>query len=323
MSIDDFEDMKTDQAFTRKSLYSRANEMTYGGVLSFLRRKYTKNLEGVDIAVSGIPYDAATSFRPGARFGPKAIREASVQLAELLAFPDGIDPFKTLAVTDYGDCKLDYGFHGNIVSEIENHADTILDSGAEMLTFGGDHFVTYPLLRAHAKKYGPIALVHFDAHTDTWPDEDGRLDHGTMFSRAIKENLIDTEHSIQIGIRTHNSNTKGVKILDAPWVHENGINQVIKKIIETVKDRPAYLTFDIDGLDPAYAPGTGTPVAGGLTSAQALGIVRGLGDLKFIGADVVEVAPAYDHADITAIIAATIAHDYLVLRAKQKRSQDK
>jgi len=186
MSIDDFEDMKTDQAFTRKSLYSRANEMTYGGALSFLRRKYTKNLEGVDIAVSGIPYDAATSFRPGARFGPKAIREASVQLAELLAFPDGIDPFKTLAVTDYGDCELDYGFHGNIVSEIENHADTILDSGAEMLTFGGDHFVTYPLLRAHAKKHGPIALVHFDAHTDTWPDEDGRLDHGTMFSEPLK-----------------------------------------------------------------------------------------------------------------------------------------
>ena len=234
MSIDDFEDMKTDQAFTKKSLYGRANEMTYGGALSFLRRKYTKDLTGVDIAVSGIPYDAATSFRPGARFGPKAIREASVQLAELLAFPDGIDPFKTLAVTDYGDCELDYGFHGNIVSEIESHAKTILDSGAEMLTFGGDHFVTYPLLRAYAEKYGPIALVHFDAHTDTWPDEDGRLDHGTMFSRAIKENLIDTEHSIQIGIRTHNSNTKGVTILDAPWVHENGINKVINKIIDAL-----------------------------------------------------------------------------------------
>ena len=322
MSIDDFEDMKTDQAFTKKSLYGRANEMTYGGALSFLRRKYTKDLKGVDIAVSGIPYDAATSFRPGARFGPKAIREASVQLAELLAFPDGIDPFKMLAVSDYGDCELDYGFHGNIVSEIENHAKTILDAGVEMLTFGGDHFVTYPLLRAHAEKHGPIALVHFDAHTDTWPDEDGRLDHGTMFSRAIKENLIDTEHSIQIGIRTHNSNTKGVKILDAPWVHENGVKEVIAKIIETVKDRPAYLTFDIDGLDPAYAPGTGTPVAGGLTSAQALGIIRGLESINFIGADVVEVAPAYDHADITAIVAATIAHDYLVIRAKQKRNQE-
>jgi agmatinase len=187
-----------------------------------------------------------------------------------------------------------------------------------MLTFGGDHFITYPLLRAHAEKYGPIALVHFDAHTDTWPDEDGRLDHGTMFSRAIKENLIDTKHTIQVGIRTHNSNTKGVTILDAPWVHKNGVDKVIKKIIEVVKDRPAYLTFDIDGLDPAYAPGTGTPVAGGLTSAQALAIIRGLDGLNFIGADVVEVAPAYDHAEITAIVAATIAHDYLVIRAKQK-----
>ena len=316
--MSDFKDVTTDQAFTKNTLYGRDGEMTYGGALSFLRRKYTKNLEGVDIAVSGIPFDAATSFRPGARFGPKAIREASVQLAELLAYPDGIDPFKTLAVTDYGDCELDYGFHSNVVSQIEAHAKTILDSGTEMLTFGGDHFITYPLLRAHAEKFGPIALVHFDAHTDTWPDEDGRLDHGTMFSRAIKEDLIDTKHSIQIGIRTHNSNTKGVTILDAPWVHKNGVDKVIKKIIEVVKDRPAYLTFDIDGLDPAYAPGTGTPVAGGLTSAQALAIIRGLDGLNFIGADVVEVAPAYDHAEITAIAAATIAHDYLVIRAKQK-----
>ena len=237
-----------------------------------------------------------------------------------MAYPDGIDPFKTLAVIDYGDCELDYGFHSNVVSQIEAHAKTILDSGTEMLTFGGDHFITYPLLRAHAEKFGPIALVHFDAHTDTWPDEDGRLDHGTMFSRAIKEDLIDTKHSIQVGIRTHNSNTKGVTILDAPWVHKNGVDKVIKKIIEVVKDRPAYLTFDIDGLDPAYAPGTGTPVAGGLTSAQALAIIRGLDGLNFIGADVVEVAPAYDHSEITAIAAATIAHDYLVIRAKQKMS---
>jgi len=161
-------------------------------------------------------------------------------------------------------------------------------------------------------------LVSLEISSDTWPDKDGRLDHGTMFSRAIKENLIDTKHTIQVGIRTHNSNTKGVTILDAPWVHKNGVDKVIKKIIEVVKDRPAYLTFDIDGLDPAYAPGTGTPVAGGLTSAQALAIIRGLDGLNFIGADVVEVAPAYDHAEITAIAAATIAHDYLVIRAKQK-----
>ena len=228
--MSDFKEVTTDQAFTKNTLYGRDGEMTYGGALSFLRRKYTKSLEGVDIAVSGIPFDAATSFRPGARFGPKAIREASVQLAELLAYPDGIDPFKTLAVTDYGDCELDYGFHNNVVSQIEAHARTILDSGAEMLTFGGDHFITYPLLRAHAEKFGPIALVHFDAHTDTWPDEDGRLDHGTMFSRAIKEDLIDTRHSIQVGIRTHNSNTKGVTILDAPWVHKNGVDKVLSLI---------------------------------------------------------------------------------------------
>jgi agmatinase len=316
--MSDFEDVTTDQAFSKKGLYGRDGEMTYSGALSFLRRKYTKDLSGVDITISGIPFDAATSFRPGARFGPKAIREASVQLAELLAFPDGIDPFKNLAVIDYGDCSLDYGYPTEVVEQIQQHAKRILDSGSEMLTFGGDHFITYPLLRAHYEKHGPMALVHFDAHTDTWPDEDGRLDHGTMFTRALKEGLIDPNHSIQVGIRTHNNNTRGLTILDAPWVHENGIKAVVERILEIVGSHKAYLTFDIDCLDPAFAPGTGTPVAGGLSSAQALGILRGLGQLNFIGADVVEVAPAYDHADITAIVAATIAHDYLVLKAKQK-----
>ena len=315
--MSDFEDTTTDQAFKKEGIYGREGEMTYSGALSFLRRKYTKNLQGVDIAVSGIPFDAATSYRPGARFGPKAIREASVQLAELLAFPDGIEPFKALAVIDYGDCSLDYGTPTDAVEQIQNHAKIILDSGSEMLTFGGDHFVTYPLLRAHYEKHGPMALVHFDAHTDTWPDEDGRLDHGTMFTRAIKEGLIDPKHSIQIGIRTHNSNTRGITTLNAPWVHDNGTKAVTDKILEVVGKHKAYLTFDIDCLDPAFAPGTGTPVSGGLSSAQALAILRSLGGLNFIGADVVEVAPAYDHADITAIAAATIAHDYLVLRAKQ------
>ena len=308
----------SDQAFTKESLYGSELEMTYGGALSFLRRKYTKKLSGVDIVVSGIAFDGATSFRPGARFGPKAIREASVQLAELLAFPAGIDPFKHLAVIDYGDCELDYGFPADVVPKVESHADTILASGAEMLSFGGDHFITYPLLRSHAKKYGPLALVHFDAHTDTWPDEEGRLDHGTMFYRALKENIIDAKHSVQIGIRTYNSNTHGMTIIDAPWVHKHGSENVIDKILTTSKNKPVYLTFDIDCLDPAYAPGTGTPVVGGLTTAQVLAIIRGLGDLNFIGADVVEVAPVYDHAQITAIAAATIAYDYLVLRAQQK-----
>jgi agmatinase len=153
--------------FNKSSLYDCDEEMTYGGALSFMRHKYTKELKGVDIAVSSIPFNAATSFRPGVRFGPKAIREASVQLAELLAFPNGIDPFNTLAVIDYGDCPPDCGYPSEVVNQIEAHAKTILDSGNEMLTFGGDHFITYPLLRAHYEKHGPgpIALVHFDAHT--------------------------------------------------------------------------------------------------------------------------------------------------------------
>jgi len=207
------------------------------------------------------------------------------------------------------------------VAQIEQHALDILNTGTGMLTFGGDHFVTYPLLRAHAKLHGPLALVHFDAHTDTWDDEEGRLDHGTMFSRAVKEGLIDVEHSIQIGIRTHNDNTRGIEILDAPWIHEQRAQTVIDRVLQRVGDRSAYLTFDIDCLDPAFAPGTGTPVAGGLSSAQALAILRGLDSLNFIGADVVEVAPAYDHSQITAIAAATVAHDYLVMMAKKKSSR--
>lgn len=308
----------TDQAFRRTSSLGRESEMTYSGALSFMRRKYSRDLTGVDIAISGVPFDAATSFRPGARFGPAAVRAASTQLSELLAFPAGIDPFDKLAVIDYGDCTLDYGFPGNVVEQVEAHALEILASGAGMLTFGGDHFITYPLLKAHAMHHGPMALVHFDAHTDTWDDEDGRLDHGTMFTRALKEGLIDADSSVQIGIRTHNEDTRGVRVLDAPWVHENTAQTIIEQICETVGDTPAYLTFDIDCLDPAFAPGTGTPVVGGLSSAQALAILRGLGCLNFIGADVVEVAPAYDHADITAIAAATIAHDYLVLMAQKK-----
>jgi len=309
---------KGDQAFRKTDLYGRDYEMTYGGALSFLRRKYSRDLSGADVVVSGVPFDAATSNRPGARFGPSAIRAASVQLAELPAFPWGFDPFEYLAVIDYGDCFLDYGYPQEIVTKAEAHADRILASGASMLTFGGDHFITYPLLRAHAKRHGPLALIHFDAHPDTWPDDGERLDHGTMFNRAAREGLIDPARSVQIGIRTY-SEAQGFTVLNAPWVHEHGPYAALTEIVRVVGEHKAYLTFDIDCLDPAFAPGTGTPVAGGLSSAQALAILRGLGNLNIIGMDVVEVAPAYDHAEITAIAAATLAHDYLCLRALRKR----
>ena len=307
-----------DQAFLRTDPYGREQEMTYAGALSFMRRKYTRDLTGVDVAVTGIPFDCATTNRSGARLGPRAIRAASTHLAPLAGFPFGFDPFDTLAVIDYGDCFLDYGYPQHVVAGVEAHADEILSAGASMLTFGGDHFVTYPLLRAHQKIHGPMSLVHFDAHSDTWEDDGERLDHGSMFLRAAREGIVDPGRSVQVGIRTHNDETHGYNILTAPWVHRHGADATIAEIKRVVGDHKAYVTFDIDCLDPVFAPGTGTPVVGGLTTAQALEILRGLGDLDLVGMDIVEVAPAYDHAEVTALAAATLAHDYLCLLAAKK-----
>ena len=304
-----------DQAFRRENLRGRNPEMTFGGALSFLRRNYTKDLDGVDIAVTGIPFDMATSNRPGTRFGPRALRAGSVGLAELEAYPFGFDPFTYLSVADYGDCFIDYGYPQHAEAVIEQHADQILSSDTMMLSMGGDHYITYPLLKAHAKKYGPLSLIHFDAHCDTWDDDGQRMDHGSMFLRAIREELIDPTSSVQIGIRTHNSDTYGFTVLGAPWVHREGVPAVVDVIREVVADKNAYLTFDIDCLDPAYAPGTGTPVAGGLSSAQALEAIRSLAEFNIVGMDLVEVAPLYDVGEITAIAGATIIHDFICLQA--------
>lgn len=295
-------------------------DMTFAGELSFLRRKYTRDIAGADLVVTGIPFDMATTFRPGARLGPQAIRAASVQLAEIAhrAFPYDIDPFSTLAVADYGDCPIDSGYPDLAAAAIEAHAREIIASNARLLSFGGDHFVTYPLLRAHAEKYGPLSLIHFDAHVDTWPDDGERLDHGSMFLRALNEGIIVPEKSVQVGIRSFSDEDHGFHVLSAPWVHSHGAEAALQCIHEVVGQQPAYLTFDIDCLDPAFAPGTGTPVAGGLSSIEALSIVRGLTPVNIIGMDVVEVAPAYDHAEITAIAAATIAHDLICQEALRR-----
>ena len=305
-----------DQAFRRKGTKGRWHEMTYGGTLSFLRRNYSRDLNGVDVVVSGVPYDNAVTFRPGCRLGPQAIRAASVQLAELAAFPFGFDPFDTLSVIDWGDVHLDPHHPETVRPAIEAHADAILASGARMLTLGGDHSIAYPLLRAHARRHGPVALIQFDAHCDTWPDDGKAHDHGTMFLRAAREGVIDVARSTQVGLRTQNDSDHGFEILTSPWIHRNGIDAAIEIARERAGDAPVYLSFDVDGMDPAYAPGTGTPVAGGLASWQALEFVRGLAGLNLIGMDVVEVSPPYDHADITAIAAATVAHDWLCLLAK-------
>ncbi|TXH36783.1 MAG: agmatinase [Rhodospirillaceae bacterium] len=311
-----------DRAFTATDLTGTQIEPTFAGALSFLRRKYSRDLTGVDVAVTGFPLDTAVTNRPGTRFGPRAIRAASSHMAWTRPYGCAFDPLDKLAVVDYGDCRWDHGRPEEIPGAIEAHADEIVSKGVALLSLGGDHFISYPLLKAHVKKHGPLSLVHFDAHSDTWNDEggDGRVDHGTMFYHAAKDGLVDPKRSVQIGLRTHNDDTMGFNIFDAPWVHEHGVKAVIEETRRIVGDSKAYLTFDIDCLDPAFAPGTGTPVAGGLTSAQALAILRGFAGMNFVGMDIVEVAPAYDVAEITALAASHIAHEWLVLYAGRKQA---
>ena len=305
-----------DKAITRKSLYGTTPEPTYAGVTSFMRRKYTHDLQGVDVVVTGVPLDTATTNRPGARFGPRAIRAASTIMAWEKPYGMDFDPFDNLAVIDYGDCFFDFGHPQQVPEEIEAHAYDIISQGPGLLTLGGDHFIAFPLLKAHVRKHGgPLSLLHFDAHSDTWKDEDGRIDHGTMFYHAARAGLVDPATSVQVGLRTSNPDSLGFNVLDAPWVHEQGNAATIARSREIVGDNPVYLTFDIDCLDPSYAPGTGTPVCGGLTSHQAMEIVRGLKGINIIGMDIVEVAPAYDVGEITALAASHLAMEMLYLYA--------
>ena len=298
-----------DAAFTAPDLHTWSADATYAGALSFMRRKYTTDLAGVDAAIWGIPFDAAVSNRPGTRFGPQGIRRASAGMDNDPQYPFGSRIFDDLAVIDYGDCKFDYGYNDKVPEIIEAQAGHILnsDSAPYLLSLGGDHFVTYPLLKAHAAKHGPLSLVQFDAHQDTWDDDGKRVDHGTMITRAVKDGIIDPDTSIQIGIRTIAPETYGIEIIDALQAHEMSATEIAERIQARTQGKKVYLTFDIDCLDPAFAPGTGTPVSGGFSTAQALQILRKLNGLDIVGSDVVEVSPAYDHADITSIAGSTVA----------------
>ena len=308
-------DLRGESAFLAAGNREHRAEMTYGGALSFLRRRYTRDLTGVDVAVMGVPWDSAVTNRPGCRLGPRAIRAASTQLAELNAFPFGFNLMESLSAVDWGDCFLDPHHPETVAPAIEAEATAIIATGTRLLTLGGDHYITWPLLRAHAAKHGPLALIHVDAHGDLWPDDPGRIDHGTMMGRAIREGLVDPARSTQIGIRTFHDSAEGLEILTAPWVHRHGIAAATETAVTRAGDAPVYLSFDIDVLDPAFAPGTGTPVPGGLASWQALELIRGLKPLNLIGMDLVEVSPPFDHAEITALAAAHIAHDWLCLLA--------
>ena len=311
----------TDNAFLGASLYGQAMEPNYAGALSFLRRRYGRDLAGVDVAVWGVPLDSAVSNRPGARFGPRAIRAASAILDGDPVHPFAFDPFATLAAVDYGDCVWDYGRPETIAPEIERQAGAILQAGAHLVSLGGDHFVTYPLLKAHAARHGALALVQFDSHQDTWFDDGRRMDHATMMSRAVAEGLVRAERSIQIGVRAHAPSRHGIDVVFAEEVAGLGAEGTAARIRERVGDAKAYLSFDIDVLDPAFAPGTGTPVCGGLSTREALAVLRRILDLRFVGMDVVEVSPPYDHAEVTALAAATMAQYYLCGLAARRGAQ--
>ena len=276
--------------------------------------------DDVDVVVSGVPFDLKTTGRPGARFGPASIRQASANLAwELRRWPWDFSVFDVLGVVDCGDLCFNPIQSDEMATQLRQHAARILAADKTMLTFGGDHFIALALLQEHAKKHGPVALIHFDAHTDTEREQD-RFDHGTMFFHAVNEGIVATRRSVQIGIRSeYIREDHSFTVLDAAWVMDNSAGDIINAIRRVVGDHPAYLTFDIDCLDPAFAPGTGTPVVGGLSTDLALKIMRGLVGCNLIGMDIVEVSPPYDHGEITALAAATLALEFLYVLAANRK----
>ncbi|MBK0398633.1 agmatinase [Limibaculum sp. M0105] len=296
------------------------DEPFYSGALSFCRRRYARDLAGVDLAVMGVPFDTSVTGRSGCRFGPRAVRAASTNIAWSRAWPSAVDPFEQLAVVDWGDIWWDAGYPAEVPGRIEAAISHVIGQGPAALLIGGDHFTTYPSLRAHAAKHGaPLSLIHFDAHSDTWgSDESGRIDHGTMFRRAVEDGILDPATSIQVGLRTTNDEPMGFEIRDANWVLRRSPEEVAAEIRKVVGDRPCYLTFDIDYLDPAFAPGTGTPVCGGPSTWHAKETLRALGGIDLKGMDMVEVSPAYDHAEITALAGATLALEMICLYARTR-----
>ena len=296
----------------------------YTGAPTFLRLPQCDGvaMSDADALVLGAPFDLATTGRPGTRSGPLGIRNASAHLEwEEPRWPWDFRLADAIRVEDAGDVEVPTGDPAGFVRNLTQRAEEILRAGKTLVTLGGDHFVSLPLLRTHADVHGPLALVHFDAHTDTL-GKGGEFDHGTMYLRAQEEGLLRADHSIQIGIRTtYTVANHPFEVMDAAWVNENTAEACLKRIRDRVGDAPVYLTFDIDCLDPAFAPGTGTPVAGGLTSDRALKIVRGLAGLDIRGFDVVEVSPAFDHAELTCLAGATLALEFLHVLAAGRRSR--
>lgn len=293
----------------------------FANVFSYMGFPISRDLADTttDTVVMGIPYDLATSGRAGTRSGPMGIRQASANLKwEEKRWPWTFSVHDRLNPVDYGDVQFLFGDSEHMLKVVEQEAAAIVSAGKTLLSMGGDHFVTLPLLRAHAKTHGKMALIHFDAHTDTY-SEDERFSHGSMFYHAPREGLIDPARSIQVGIRTeYTVEDHDFEVINAAVANEQSVEATVAAIKARVGDSKAYLTFDIDALDPAYAPGTGTPVIGGLTSSRALQILEGIKDLNIVGFDLVEVSPAYDHAEVTALAGASLLLQFLYMHASGK-----
>jgi agmatinase len=291
----------------------------FAGPATFARLPRIDEVSDVDVAVVGVPFDSGVSYRPGARFGPAHVRASSRLLRPYNPAAD-VEPFAAQQVVDAGDLAVNPFDIEAAIGEVEDGARSLLERAGRLVTIGGDHTIALPLLRAMAAKHGPVAVVHFDAHLDTWDSYFGAAyTHGTPFRRASEENLLDRSACLHVGTRGPLYATSdliddtrlGFQVVGSTEMDDLGARGVVERIRERVGDRPVYVSVDIDVLDPAFAPGTGTPEAGGLSSRELLAILRGFADLNLVGGDVVEVAPAYDHAEITGIAAAHVIYEVL------------
>ncbi|MFI0820522.1 agmatinase [Streptomyces sp. NPDC021098] len=298
----------------------------YAGPATFARLPRVDQIGGAaDVAVVGVPFDTGVSYRPGARFGGNAIREASRLLRPYNPAQDA-SPFALAQVADAGDIAANPFNINEAVETVQAAADDLLDGGSRLMTLGGDHTIALPLLRSVARKHGPVALLHFDAHLDTWDTYFGaEYTHGTPFRRAVEEGILDTAALSHVGTRgplygkqdLDDDAKMGFGIVTSADVMRRGVDEITDQLRQRIGDRPLYISIDIDVLDPAHAPGTGTPEAGGLTSRELLEILRGLAGCHLVSADVVEVAPAYDHAEITAVAASHTAYELTTIMARQ------
>ncbi|MCO5994271.1 agmatinase [Actinoallomurus rhizosphaericola] len=291
----------------------------FAGPATFARLPRLDEVSDVDVAVVGVPFDTGVSYRPGARFGPAHVRESSRLLRPYNPALD-VGPFGRQQVADAGDIAVNPFSIDEAVRQIEAGSDALLDRAGRLLTIGGDHTIALPLLRSLTRRHGPVAVVHFDAHLDTWDTYFGAATtHGTPFRRASEEGLLDPSGCLHVGIRgplydaadLTDDAELGFQTVHAREMEDLGTRGVAERIRERVGERPVYVSVDIDVLDPAFAPGTGTPESGGLLSRELLALLRVFADLDLVGADVVEVAPAYDHAEITGIAASHAAYELL------------